>query len=431
MNSVSQDHGCSNSQVRSYCCPTNDLPTCTWRGTAPFCNGQCHTGEVDVTSDTSGTGAGAYYCFVYSRSPLILTYHKDCWTGHKVLCCQQTASTAALSKCTWEGSAPFCSSPFGQASCSGNTSALTYSSVGAGGEEPCVVGSKSFCCDQPPPYQNCAWYAHGGNFLFVPFNCAGTCPGTKQLIATDPTGCLSGVQAFCCDAPITTNDPVVVTFQQQLTAFQANPTCPSDTRKYSRRDIDESFTPGLVARQANSPGASLFIDQLAAVVRGPQSYQQTLLLNTYDDIIGDPINLHASDFLGWWNDFPQTDPLTLSERLVCLYNDAIGYIGDYNTTASSICTTPVPGPSMPRPTRKRSDIKTGSSRRNLDLDEDSSAGDPGARVSTARIMMGIIQGDLRLEYMRLIHQLSNDDTILEGKPFFPPLYPPLNQMSFL
>ena len=39
----------------------------TWRGTAPFCNGQCLPGETQIATSNSGNGA-------------------TCWTGHKVLC---------------------------------------------------------------------------------------------------------------------------------------------------------------------------------------------------------------------------------------------------------------------------------------------------------------------------------------------------------
>ena len=115
--------GCSGNDARLYCCPSNDMPTCLWRGTAPFCGGQCHDGEVEVTSSTSGTGA-------------------ECWTGHKVLCCTKTTSDSAVSQCHWEGSAPICAAPFGKAGCPSGRNALTSSNYGAGGEQPCAIGQK-------------------------------------------------------------------------------------------------------------------------------------------------------------------------------------------------------------------------------------------------------------------------------------------------
>jgi hypothetical protein len=57
-----------------------------------------------------------------------------------------------------------------------------------------LIDVQSFCCDQPPPYTGCDWYYHGGNFLGqIPFQCTGTCPAGKAVIATDPSGCWSGV----------------------------------------------------------------------------------------------------------------------------------------------------------------------------------------------------------------------------------------------
>lgn len=119
---------------RKYCCPTDDVPTCTWRGTAPFCNGKCHDGEVEVASDLSGTG-------------------DECWTGHKVLCCTSTDSDAAAGDCGWHGTAPFCGTP----SCPSGETLLTKDVAGAGGEEYCGTGYKGFCCSDPVPYTNCDW----------------------------------------------------------------------------------------------------------------------------------------------------------------------------------------------------------------------------------------------------------------------------------
>ena len=128
--STGTNTGCSGNNARLYCCPSNDMPTCLWRGTASFCNGKCHDGEVEVTSSTSGTGA-------------------TCFTGHKVLCCTNTVSDASLSHCQWTGSAPFCSALLGQAQCPSGRRALTSSNYGAGGEQPCSVGSKVVLSSHP------------------------------------------------------------------------------------------------------------------------------------------------------------------------------------------------------------------------------------------------------------------------------------------
>jgi hypothetical protein len=49
----------------------------TWRGTAPFCSGSCQAGETQIATSNCGDGA----C---------------CWTGHKVLCKNNTPTCAAL-----------------------------------------------------------------------------------------------------------------------------------------------------------------------------------------------------------------------------------------------------------------------------------------------------------------------------------------------
>ena len=115
--------GCSDGASRLYCCPSNDMPTCTWRGKAPFCASKCDSTEVEVTSSIKGTG-------------------QPCWTGHKVLCCTKTGSNSAAGHCEWQGSAPICAGLLGQAKCPSSQQALTKSSYGAGGEQPCVSGQK-------------------------------------------------------------------------------------------------------------------------------------------------------------------------------------------------------------------------------------------------------------------------------------------------
>lgn len=183
--------GCERTgDTRNYCCPKDqEIPTCQWRGTAPFCNGKCHAGEVQVSSDTSATG-------------------EECWTGHKVLCCTSTKSDAGISQCKWEGAAPFCGK-HGRVGehygCDeGDRYEETYDSLGAGGENYCFSGYKSFCCTKPPPFQDCEWTSKEHSFLH-PFTCPGGCPAGKQIIAQDPSKlsfCDSGSAFYCCDAPV-------------------------------------------------------------------------------------------------------------------------------------------------------------------------------------------------------------------------------------
>ena len=178
--------GGSGRSSRPYCCPSNDVPQCEWRGSAPFCNGKCHDDEVEVSSDTAATGA---YCF----------------TGHKVLCCKSTKSDETIGKCKWYGSAPACAFfSWGHAGCPSGLKELTFDKYGSGGESGCYPtgGYKSFCCPDPPPYTGCDWYYHGNKFFgSVPGFCGGGCPDGKYPIASDPFLCITGAGLYCCDSP--------------------------------------------------------------------------------------------------------------------------------------------------------------------------------------------------------------------------------------
>ncbi|KAH9478589.1 Chitotriosidase-1 [Psilocybe cubensis] len=312
--------GCSGDDMRLYCCPSNDMPTCTWRGGAPFCNGKCHDGEVEVTSSTTGTGA-------------------ECWTGHKVLCCLKTASDQAVSECHWSGSAPICSAPFSQAGCPDGQKALTNSNYGAGGEQPCAIGDKSFCCDQPPPYENCDWYYHGGKFLGqIPFVCTGTCPAGKSVIATDPTGCWSGYGAFCCDNPTTTNDPLVADFTKRIQAFSSDATCKVGQIQYSR-EIDDILSRLDKRTTLSNADMAQTLQQLTQLVSGNgQTYQQNLMESAFDTIYGASHGLFVSNISSYFGDWPNMDQLSLSESLLCMGNDAINFLADYHSSRTQVCT---------------------------------------------------------------------------------------------
>ena len=94
--------------------PPVSLP-CRWRGTAPFCDGECRSGENLLATDPSGDG---YQCLL----------------GSKALCCQPD-------QCTWRGAAPFCSS-----GCEPGEHAVRYDEIGLPGTAACLTGKKVLCC---------------------------------------------------------------------------------------------------------------------------------------------------------------------------------------------------------------------------------------------------------------------------------------------
>jgi len=60
----------TSTMVTTISAPSPSPSNCVWEGTAPFCDGKCHTGFTQMKEDNCGSGA----C---------------CSTGFKVYCCQQ------------------------------------------------------------------------------------------------------------------------------------------------------------------------------------------------------------------------------------------------------------------------------------------------------------------------------------------------------
>jgi chitinase len=76
-----------NSQL---CCPLSAMPDvnkCTWRGTAPSCNGRCHDDEVMLEMNRWGSG-------------------KYCEDGNKAYCCQVPEDDH--NQCHWTGMGEHC-----------------------------------------------------------------------------------------------------------------------------------------------------------------------------------------------------------------------------------------------------------------------------------------------------------------------------------
>jgi len=66
----------------------------TWRGTAPFCDGQCLPGETQVATSNCGNGG----C---------------CWSGHKVLCRNEAPTcTARQTRTSCKGVVLICDNGF-------------------------------------------------------------------------------------------------------------------------------------------------------------------------------------------------------------------------------------------------------------------------------------------------------------------------------
>ncbi|ODM15752.1 hypothetical protein SI65_08986 [Aspergillus cristatus] len=392
--------GCPDGENRLYCCPPDNMPTCRWRGTAPFCKGKCHDGEVEVSSSMSGTGA-------------------SCWTGHKVLCCEQTAANKAVSECKWTGSAPSCAGLGGKASCPDSQKRLTYSNYGAGGEQPCFTGSKSLCCDQPPPYENCDWYYHGGKILGqIPFKCTGTCPAGKASIATDPTGCLTGYGSFCCDSPATTNDPRVSDFSKRLEGFAKNPTCGKDDRLNAKRE-EKNVQLSKRHDLSKSDWSDLLMQITALAAGTARTYQMTLMAQEYNTSYAADIGLDLDQIAEYHADWPNTDSVALTQSLMCLGKKASDTVDDYQEARSEVCINRCPSASTKRQSVEgfssslpSTNISNHLGARRIDLLDDPQPGGGGYMPTWTYMIQAIMDGEFKLLYEQLIYT-NRGEQILE------------------
>ena len=89
-----------------------------WYGTAPFCNGKCPAGWVEVSRDKSGDG------------------HR-CWTGSKAYC-KRCCKKVPVYEYKWFGTAPFC-----RGKCPSGWTFIKSSKKGNGAK--CWTGRKHYC----------------------------------------------------------------------------------------------------------------------------------------------------------------------------------------------------------------------------------------------------------------------------------------------
>jgi chitinase len=154
-------------QESSLCCPFASAPdpkTCSWRGGVPYCNGQCHPGEVALESSPWGDGG-------------------HCKDGLKFYCCP---AVNEIPDCRWTDCGDSCNSDENQ---------LTWA------EESCWEGQQNFCCSKQQNWNNCQWYGKGGSCF------DDHCPTGHSVSLTtsyEGEGVDCGIhierkRSFCCD----------------------------------------------------------------------------------------------------------------------------------------------------------------------------------------------------------------------------------------
>ncbi|KAK1532412.1 glycosylhydrolase family 18-9 [Colletotrichum costaricense] len=212
---------CLDGGVDKLCCPADQpMPTCEWRGhrNSGVCKPGCEDGEVKVGSLRVG-----------------------CNFSHQAACCTNVAATASYGMCKWVGEAPTCN----QDCPSDYPNKIFSSRLAAGGEQPCISGTKHYCCQEPKPsdFSKCDWVKKGSPPRFSQdFICEDSCPAGQIKLATEvggmnaENGCFGGARAYCCEPP----KPIVPRgdddpfggkqnkeFQLLLEGYMENPTCPA------------------------------------------------------------------------------------------------------------------------------------------------------------------------------------------------------------
>ncbi|KAI0897338.1 glycosyl hydrolases family 18-domain-containing protein [Annulohypoxylon nitens] len=179
------------------CCPMEGAPNkadCSWRGTAPSCNGHCHDNEVALELNRWGDG-------------------KYCEDGNKAYCCKSPVTEGH--QCYWAGVGRSCNNDDVPMTFSGTFlqtigdivktfGGLTGKLLVDALESTDIDVLKLYCCPKKDAetFQNCKWYGEPGSCY------DNHCPvGSHSVQLTDsPYGlgedCFPRVErtrVFCCD----------------------------------------------------------------------------------------------------------------------------------------------------------------------------------------------------------------------------------------
>jgi chitinase len=235
--------GCAHDgSVHSWCCPSDyTLPVCTWRG---FRNsGACSPGCAEEETEVGTLSVG-------------------CSSKHQSACCEITAVTKPYSVCKWFGEAPRCSGAGGYKACEGDwPHRVVSASQGAGGEQVCDRGAKSYCCKEeiPAVFTDCAWHKKETSTVINTEWCETSCPaGQIRLSMQRGSDCqFGGLQAYCCKGPepvkLTPRDPSWGNNQYKeyiglIQAWAKNPSCPLETLDIDGNDYFYDIPSGLTRR---------------------------------------------------------------------------------------------------------------------------------------------------------------------------------------
>ncbi len=331
------DTGCW-SGVHTFCCPTSQtIPTCTWRGTPNSvgkCSSGCNSGEVEVS-----------------------TLAKGCTTDHQSACCTTNGGVEAYTHCKWVGAANSCAGSGKNATCpSDYPKAVVSSSKGAGGEQTCQTGAKTYCCQDPIPdqFQDCAWYRKGDSVGPASVFCQDSCPSGQMRVARQHGSCpfLGGstpiLEAYCCKGVNNIPAPAVTTlaprsplnseFQAMLSSFyNSGGTC---SPLYEGMDYSP-YDPSFKKRTQGGADYQLTMDLIDRLATGFATTSPgddwiecwNTLAGSYNDISYDEV----SAFLFRGGSGPTLDPEGFSGDLLCNLQYAGSAMNSRRATEEALC----------------------------------------------------------------------------------------------
>ncbi|GLB09477.1 hypothetical protein AtubIFM57258_005399 [Aspergillus tubingensis] len=292
--------GCSPSREHKFCCPASDtdFPTCTWRGfhNTGFCKAGCKDGEAEIGSLKEG-----------------------CRTSHQSACCTVTSSTKSYSKCKWFGGSPSCAGSGKNHSCPDDYPNFLFAdSNGAGGEQTCSSGRKSYCCTEiPDEFTDCKWYQKDTT-VWGPdsYFCETSCPTDYIRLGMEAGSCGYNMEAYCCGGKTTTTTTTNTTpkntweymqyaeFVTLLSNYMENPYCFDDELNvpgidYFYSQPDESTTK---TKRVFLLGRTCTLGQWQELVR----YAAVLFSpSTSDFVVKYMRDIWDEEFAGYYSDILQ------------------------------------------------------------------------------------------------------------------------------
>lgn len=213
---------------RYYCCPSNQMPSCTLQTLDPSTH---YCGSTACPADTVNIYTG--------RNPFG-TNSIDCPNSPNNVCCKApNVITARSLECFFTAC--------GANSCPSGTSPLVSTTYSVNGEPSCLDGTKqTLCCPAPLAIDttSCMWRQNRA----LRGICTAGCPAGKIEVARDINqgSCLFGFSSYCCDPPANTDAAVTEglnEFKAIVQSFLSGGTCTfSSSTLSSKRD----GSPGVV-----------------------------------------------------------------------------------------------------------------------------------------------------------------------------------------